>query len=131
MKVLMILFFLFIDNLAIGQYPFLPQNQQHYINGTVGEERGNRQRYHYGLDFAKAQNTKVYAIESGIFHIVNGSCTVGHFGYVHVTNHQKIEGDSVTIGIILEMSIAKYMFIFNKVVFCLTMSVVMKEVMVG
>lgn len=73
--------------IAAAQYPLLPQDQQHYINGTIGEERAGRNRYHYGLDMAAPNGTAVYSIESGIYNWVSGSVTIGHYAYVHVVNH--------------------------------------------
>ncbi len=69
-----------------AQYPLLPQNQQHYINGFIGEERGGRQRYHYGLDMATPDGTDVYSIDQGIFNQVAGFCAIGNYAYVHVIN---------------------------------------------
>lgn len=70
------------------QSPLAPQNQQPAeIGGTVGEERGSRNRYHYGLDITAAIGTPAYAIESAIYNNVKGSVAIGHFAYVHVINH--------------------------------------------
>ncbi len=81
---------------AFAQYPLLPQHQQHYINGTIGEERGGRTRYHYGLDMATGNGTAVYSIEAGIFNAVNGAVAIGHYGYVHTINHPSNLVDGVT-----------------------------------
>ncbi|MFN0216680.1 MAG: hypothetical protein ACKVT2_20670 [Saprospiraceae bacterium] len=82
--------------IAFAQYPLLPQHQQHYINGTIGEERGGRTRYHYGLDMATANGTLVYSIEAGTFNAVNGAVAIGHYGYVHTVNHPSNFVDGVT-----------------------------------
>jgi hypothetical protein len=73
-------------------YPYSPQNQQYHITGTIGEERGARGRYHYGLDFNDVtQNvTPVFAIEGGIYYSHAGSVVVGHFAYIHVNGLQSL-----------------------------------------
>ncbi len=76
---------LFIPDL-FSQYPFENANIQHFINGTVGEERGGRTRYHYGIDFQKPGGTHVHAIEGGILKLVSGYPAISHFGYLHVIN---------------------------------------------
>ena len=88
MKRLILLFtFTLMAWLAVAQYPFQPQNQQHHIMGTIGEERGSRQRYHYAVDLNTTNGTPVYAIEAGTLQRVKGSVVVGHYAYVHVVNN--------------------------------------------
>ncbi len=92
---------LFIQSSLNAQYPYLPQNTQKYINGTIGEERGNRQRYHYGLDFAAPDETNVYAIETGPKRKKdNASFAVGTYGYIHVIATDAI--DSLPNGSIIQ-----------------------------
>jgi len=95
-RLLLLLTLVLTARLAFAQYPLLPQNQQHYINGTVGEERGGRNRYHYGLDMASPNGTPVYSIEAGTYNAVNGAVAVGHYAYVHVINHPPAWVDEVT-----------------------------------
>ena len=87
-RLLLLLTFALIAQFAFAQYPLLPQDQQHYINGTVGEERGElpRTRYHYGLDLATTNGTLVYSIEAGTYNEVNGAVAIKHYAYVHVIN---------------------------------------------
>lgn len=87
-----------ITQIAFAQYPLIPQNQQHDIGGTVGEERGvlPRTRYHYGLDMFTPNGTLVYSIEPGTFNAVNGAVAIGHYGYVHTINHPSHFVDGVT-----------------------------------
>jgi hypothetical protein len=104
-KLQLILFICFATCKVLSQYPLINQTIQHNINGTIGEERhlggagtATRHRYHYGLDFFETDGTRVYSIEGGTFHKINGSqskCTVGHFAYIHVDNHQFTEGSTV------------------------------------
>lgn len=96
-KRLFLLFLLALTaRLVFAQYPLLPQNQQHYINGTIGEERGGRTRYHYGLDMAAPDGTNVYSIEAGTFNSLNGGVAVGHYAYVHTVNPPANLVDGVT-----------------------------------
>jgi len=95
-RLLLLLTLVLTARLAFAQYPLLPQNQQPYINGTVGEERGGRNRYHYGLDMASPNGTPVYSIEAGTYNAVNGALAVGHYAYVHVINHPPAWVDEVT-----------------------------------
>lgn len=81
----------------LGQYPLYPQDGQHYINGTVGEERAVRRRYHYGVDMAAPNGMEVYAIEAGIFNQVGSNAVaIGRFCYVHVTDHPSTWRDGIT-----------------------------------
>ena len=95
-RLLLLSTFALTARLSFAQYPLLPQNQQHYINGTIGEERGGRTRYHYGLDMATANGTLVYSIETGTFNAVNGAVAIGHYAYVHTVNHPSNFVDGVT-----------------------------------
>jgi hypothetical protein len=88
-----------------AQYPFRPQNAQNYINGTIGEERGGRSRYHYGLDFAAPDGTNVYCIETGPLRKKDGaSFAIGTYGYIHVipnTVTKQINGTIITAGTLI------------------------------
>jgi hypothetical protein len=81
--------------ITFAQYPLAPQAQQHYINGTVGEERGGRNRYHYGLDMAAQDGTPVYSIEAGTIRRFGAGVAIGHYAYVHVVNCPYNNGDVV------------------------------------
>ncbi|MEO0273024.1 MAG: T9SS type A sorting domain-containing protein [candidate division WOR-3 bacterium] len=98
--VIISLFYLFLvmpTEFLLGQYPLYPQDRQHYINGSVGEERGVRRRYHYGVDMAAPNGTEVYAIEAGIFNKVGSNAVaIGRFCYVHVTDHPSSWRDGIT-----------------------------------
>ncbi|MBX2890543.1 MAG: hypothetical protein KF734_06420 [Saprospiraceae bacterium] len=87
--------------IAFAQYPLLPQDQQHYINGTVGEERQGRQRYHYGLDMAAPDGTPVYSIEAGTIRKLGASVAIGHYGYVHVVNCPYANGEMVQANVLI------------------------------
>ena len=86
---------------VFAQYPLLPQNQQQYINGTIGEERGTRNRYHYGLDMAAPVGTPVYSIEAGTLTKGGSSVAIGHYGYVHVVNCPFNNGDWVAANVLI------------------------------
>jgi len=96
-KLLLPLIFDLMTGLVFAQYPLLPQDQQHEIGGTVGEERGlaPRTRYHYGLDMFRVNGTPVYSIEAGILRRVGAAVAIGHYGYVHVVNCPFQNGDWV------------------------------------
>lgn len=83
---------------GFAQYPLLPQNQQHTIGGTIGEERGltPRTRYHYGLDMFTPNGTLVYSIGTGTYNEVNGAVAIGNYGYVHTINHPPNFVDGIT-----------------------------------
>lgn len=87
--------------IVFAQYPLDPQDQQHYINGTVGEERQGRQRYHYGLDMAAPDGTAVYSIEAGIIRRFGAGVAIGHYGYVHVVNCPYDNGDMVLANVLI------------------------------
>lgn len=86
---------------VFAQYPLLPQNQQHYINGTVGEERGGRNRFHYGLDMAAPDGTPVYSIEAGTLRKLGASVAIGQYGYTHVVNCPFQTGDWVAANVLI------------------------------
>lgn len=95
-KLILSIYFLssliFIEN-GYCQYPFHPTNTQHKIAGTIGEERGGRNRFHYGLDFPNPVGTDVYSIESGpLRKKADGSFAIGRFGYIHVDQNSYIKG---------------------------------------
>jgi murein DD-endopeptidase MepM/ murein hydrolase activator NlpD len=87
-----------LSNKAKAQYPYLPQNTQKYINGTIGEERGGRNRYHYGLDFAAPDGSNVYCIETGPLRKKDGaSFAIGTYGYIHVERNANTNAANGTI----------------------------------
>jgi hypothetical protein len=96
-KILSLIILVLVSQYTFSQYPLLPQNQQHSISGTIGEERGGRSRYHYGLDLDADNGTIVYSIEAGTCNITGSSgVAIGHYAYAHVTNHPSTWIDEVT-----------------------------------
>jgi hypothetical protein len=68
-KVLVGFIFIFQGILSYSQscWPFLPQNEQKRITGTVGEHRGSH-RFHLGVDIKESSadiGMRVYSINSG------------------------------------------------------------------
>jgi hypothetical protein len=88
------------SNLFSQQWPIAPQNQQHSIAGTVGEDRGGQTRWHKGTDVSGSSGTNVLAIEGGTFNALetgNEVC-VGTYCFTHVIpNPNLTDGVSVIL----------------------------------
>ena len=77
-------------------WPCVPFNQQHNINGTFCENRtgtrGDRDHFHDGVDIDLAENNYVYSVISGTVTSlatreqsgINAYVRVGNYAYVHV-----------------------------------------------
>ena len=65
-------------------WPVNPFNEQHGINGTLGECRDNRDHFHKGVDVEGSSGTNVYPVVDGIVTYVS---TTGINAYVEVTDN--------------------------------------------
>jgi hypothetical protein len=96
---IIILILLFPTHFILAQtynWPCVPFNQQHNINGTFCENRtgidGDRDHFHDGVDIALAENNYVYSVISGTVTSlatreqsgINAYVRVGDYAYVHV-----------------------------------------------
>uniref|UniRef100_A0A7C4U901 T9SS type A sorting domain-containing protein n=1 Tax=candidate division WOR-3 bacterium TaxID=2052148 RepID=A0A7C4U901_UNCW3 len=99
--VILITFIILTCNLYGIQWPLMPFNQQHQINATFAECRGdnNRDHYHGGIDIQASLNSKVYAVEAGkVLSIGNTSIQIGSYKYIHVQNFQVELNENVEAG---------------------------------
>lgn len=106
MKAILILSFLILLSSTVDgqQWPRAEQNEQHHINGTVGESRdeaGDDRRWHKGCDVRlRPAGMPVLAIEDGVFNRVNYfEVCVGSYCHTHVIPDPRfMDGDPIVAG---------------------------------
>src|SRR3979409_1795920 len=77
-------------------WPLKPVNKQHPVRGTFGDPRyhlgaeGALSAFHFGVDIAASDGTRVYAVEAGVVvrrhatSVTIGRASKRRFGYWHI-----------------------------------------------